>query len=655
MSAPAPSAARVLLLEDGEQLAALIRQHEPDFSVVAQPENAEQAVEQLGQPEAPDLVVAKLTADEAGASWVARLREAAPDATLVIFSQDMGSIDPERTGADEWLAPFPPEPALFRLAIRAAREKRRLIQACNRERDMLDALLEVVPARIYFKDEMSRFARVSRSLEVAARRERGELTGKSDFDIFLPDHAQEAFHDEREILRTGEPITQKQEKQMRPDGRVSWAETSKFPFRDGQGRLRGTFGISWDVTEIKRMEAELQRERNLLLSVLSNVPDSIFVKDSDGTYLLSNHAHTASLGKKSTKEVIGKTVYDFFETEVARRFSATDRKILQTGDAMIDIEEKASGPGGKDRWLLTTKVPLYNEEGEGILVCINRDITQRKQAELQLMELNSHLFAATADLKNANEELRTLQLQVIEAEKHKSVARLAAGVAHEVKNPLAVIIMGTEYLRNVKTEDEVVPDVVEQIAEAARRADVVVKGLLDFSAPRKIELQPCDLNEVIRRAAALLHGECVRASVSVEMALGEIPALKLDAAKISQVLINIMLNAIQAMEEPGRLIVSTCREQITGVGENVGGDKASAFLAGEDVVVVRLKDTGPGIPESHLQRIFDPFFTTKPTGKGTGLGMTVVKSIIDLHRGTIEINNCPEGGTIVTITLKTDS
>ncbi len=654
MFPPSPPAARVFLLEEEGPLRELLAAGEGDFTIVGQTGEAEEAIASLTGPEAPEVLVARVPPDESGAYLVARLRAAAPAAAIVACTAGEVRFDPLAAGADEWLSEFPPQAAILRMAVRGAAEKRRLMQAWQRDRDMLAALLEASPERIYFKDRMSRFVRVSRAMAEGARKSEAELLGRSDFDLFLADHAQEAFQDEQQIVKTGQAMPAKLEKEMRTDGRVDWVETRKFPFRDSQGNIQGTFGISRHITRLKKMEEELERERNLLSSVLRNLPDSIFAKNADGVYILSNQAHATALGQQGPDDVIGRTVFDFFTAEAAHRFASTDRKIMETREAIVNLEEEAIWADGNHRWLLTTKVPLYNNEGEGILVCIGRDITQRKGAEMKLMEVNANLFAATADLKNANEELRDLQLQVIEAEKHQSVARLAAGVAHEVKNPLAIISMGAEYLLGVETADPASLEVAQQIREAALRADGVVKGLLDFSVPRQVALELCDLNEIVRRGVALLQGEFTRAEVKVSLALGELPEVRLDRTKIGQIVVNILMNAVQAMDGPGTLDISTRVEQITAVRSPDGRERTSAFLAGEMAAILRVEDSGPGIAETHLSKIFDPFFTTKPTGKGTGLGMTVVKSIVDLHHGAIEIKNRPEGGVAVTIAFKTN-
>jgi len=328
-----------------------------------------------------------------------------------------------------------------------------------------------------------------------------------------------------------------------------------------------------------------------------------------------------------------------------------DMAVLREGKPWFNHEEQTSSTG-EATWLITSKVPLRDEHGTITgLVCINRDITERKKAQDDLIAPNARLEAAIASVKEAHQELHAVQLQLIEAEKLKSIGRLAAGVAHEVKNPLAIISMGVEFLGGKYSGDETTAAVLKELADAVQRADNVIKGLLDFSAPRQLALATNDLNAIIRSALLLVRGE-MRENHRLEIELGDIPPIDIDRGKVSQVFVNLFTNALQAMPDGGTLTVRTRVEQVVGVGANIGGESSEVFQAGDRVVIAEVADTGPGIPPEVLPRIFEPFFTTKPTGKGTGLGMSVVRSIMNLQRATIVMSNRPTGGALATLTFK---
>jgi len=235
----------------------------------------------------------------------------------------------------------------------------------------------------------------------------------------------------------------------------------------------------------------------------------------------------------------------------------------------------------------------------------------------------------------------------------KSIGRLAAGVAHEVKNPLAIINMGVDYIARLEIGDATLKEILMEMRAAVRRADNVIRGLLDFSAPRQLEVADESLTDIILHALTLVRGEMSgkEYKLATDFQAG-LPMLRLDRMKVEQVFVNLITNAIHAMPEGGALAVRVYAKQLTGMGQNLAGSATEAFHVGDQVVVAEIDDTGSGIPEAKLGKIFDPFFTTKPTGKGTGLGLTVTRSIIDLHGGTIEITNRPEGGARATVMFK---
>lgn len=386
----------------------------------------------------------------------------------------------------------------------------------------------------------------------------------------------------------------------------------------------------------------------LLRTVIDNLPDSIFAKDAEGRFILVNAAMARIIGAASPRELIGRTDAEI-GVKMTEHYRALDERVLRAGELLLNVEEPGAEASGRPHWDLTTKVPLRDAAGAicGI-VAISRDITQQKLAEQQLR-------AAHAQLRSAHEELRAAQAQLVEAEKFKSIGRLAAGVAHEVKNPLAIASMGLDFLaQETFAADSSVPAVLEDIRNALSRADLIVRGLLDFSDPQQLDLERHDLNAIITAALSTLRGELAGTEIQMERDLApDLPAIPLDPEKISQVFVSLFTNAVYALNGTGRLTIRTRAEQLTGVGPNISDSRSEAFRVGATVVIAQIDDTGPGIPEHALGKIFEPFFTTKPTGKGTGLGLAVTKTIINLHGGTIAIFNRPEGGLRVELILKT--
>jgi PAS domain S-box-containing protein len=305
------------------------------------------------------------------------------------------------------------------------------------------------------------------------------------------------------------------------------------------------------------------------------------------------------------------------------------------------LEHRIIHKDGSVRWVRNT--PVLRRDGQGRVIGYDgliSDITERKLAEEALRRSN-------VDLQRSQEALKTTYFQLIQAEKMETVGRMAAGVAHEVQNPLQILQMNVDYLslRLADAHDAVLDGVLNDMRDAAKRADTIIRDLLDFSHSDELDLKPQDLNAFIEKAVSLIRHNLASNHVNLKTDLDPgLPPLALDGIKIEQVFVNLFDNAIDAMPEGGTLTVKTSMRVLTETHRDPGSREAGRFYAGNTVVMVEVEDTGSGIPPEALPKIFDPFFTTKGTGKGTGLGLCVVKRILDLHGANIEFSNRPSGG-----------
>ena len=251
--------------------------------------------------------------------------------------------------------------------------------------------------------------------------------------------------------------------------------------------------------------------------------------------------------------------------------------------------------------------------------------------------------------------LKAAQLQLIQAAKMESVGLLTAGVVHEVKNPLQSVLTGLDRLESLPLGDNAeARGAIRDMRAGIGRASSVINELLVYARPGETSRQPTSLNDLIERALGMLKYDLLKKGIKVVSQMQpSLPLLPIDRNKIEQVFVNVFTNAIQAMPDGGSLTIRT----------HAGPDGApDGFLAGEKAdpagsrgpIAVDIDDTGTGIPEENLPRIFDPFFTTRPAGGGTGLGLFIVRQIIDMHGGTIEFKNRHEGGTRCTIRFAAD-
>lgn len=669
MSQPATTAFRVLLIEDSPGDRFLLREMielecGARFEVAQVTGTLARGIELARREEADVILLDLVLPDARGLDAFDRIHAEVPHSPVIVLSErddENLALNAVQRGAADYLVKGRIDSHLLQRSMRYAIERTYAEAAFARERDVLNTLLENVPDRIYFKDRDSRFVRINRALtRLLGLQVPEEAYGKTDADFYDESHAAEALADERRVMATGEPVIGKVEFETMADGRRSWSLTTKLPLRNRRGETLGTCGISREITELKEMELALSAERNLLRSVIDNLPDAIFLKDCKGRYLMDNSAHWSSLGLSGPEEVIGRTVFDFFPRQLAEQFHADDLAIVESGRSLFNREERSFRRSHSSRWMLTTKVPWRDENGDilGIL-CLSRDITERKeaaeqlrQAYLQLEKSREETLHALENLQSAHSELRTVQMQLVEAEKMKSVGRLAAGVAHEVKNPLAIVRMGVEFLQSHLGKDESVREVIREMSDAVHRADEVIRELLDFSAPKNLTLDETDLNKLIEHSLQLVRGERQGKVQVIHEFQRDLPLVRLDSRKMNQVFVNLLTNALHAMDDGGLLTIRTYAKQLTGVGSNISDVRSESFRVGETLIVAEIDDTGIGIPEDKLAKIFEPFFTTKPTGKGTGLGLSVVKTIVDLHGATIDLRNLPGGGARVTLMFR---
>ncbi len=291
-------------------------------------------------------------------------------------------------------------------------------------------LMDNIPDRIYFKDLQSRFVRNNaahaRSLGAVSP---DECVGKTDFDFFSREHAERAFADEQEIIRSGQPIIAKIERLTMRDGKQGWASSTKMPWRDANGKIIGTFGLTRDVTEAKQAEQQLVEERNLLRTIIDHLPSRLYVKDLQSRYVVSNKAHLEMLGLTSEAGALGRTALEFFPGERGRQALVDDRQVLGGGPSILNQEKSDFGEADAVQWALVTKVPLRDLQGQIVgLVGISHDITRRKIAEAELQRRTAEMEADLRMARQVQEAFLNRAYPVFP--RHVPAARSALQFAH---------------------------------------------------------------------------------------------------------------------------------------------------------------------------------------------------------------------------------
>jgi signal transduction histidine kinase len=318
--------------------------------------------------------------------------------------------------------------------------------------------------------------------------------------------------------------------------------------------------------------------------------------------------------------------------------------VISTGLEDDEMALRAIQAGAQDYY------PKELTKTTGVLARILRHAIQRQQDREQLRVTHAKLESREQDLERTLVDLKEAQLSLVEAEKMKTIGRLAAGVAHEVKNPLQIIKMGMNYIsKHLPQENDNCTMIANDIMVAVDRARDIIGGLLDFGAPKELERECIPLMNVVTEAYHMARHEINRTNVKYAYAPEpDILDVAIDKQKIVQVVVNLIINACHAMEETedGQLTIRAMHRPMEEVRHLTRKDKEALVKDQRDVILIEVSDNGPGIPEDMLPKLFEPFFTTKSKGKGTGLGLCVCRLIMEMHEGGLTMENQAEGGAV---------
>jgi PAS domain S-box-containing protein len=479
-------------------------------------------------------------------------------------------------------------------------ERKRADEALTYERNLLKALMDNIPDHVYFKDNESRFLRMSRS---QANRfgldDPAQAVGKTDFEFFAEEHARTAHEDEQQIMKSGIAIIGIEEKESWPDGSESWVSTTKVPLQDAQGQIIGTFGVSRDITERKRVEESLIR----LNKAVEASGEVIFMTDRNGIFSFVNTSFTTLYGYEKT-EVVGKTT----------------PRILKSGRQLPDhYTEFWQALTNKQ----TTKADLINRTKDGRLLTIEATANP-------ILDTKGSIIGFLAIQRDVTQQ-RTLEEQIRQSQKMESLGTLASGIAHDFNNILSIILGHASLIEKYQYDPERFRDSLQTITNASTRGASLVRQMLTFARKSATEFRPLLINESIQEIQRLLH-ETFPKPITLAFDVAErLPLITADATQIHQVLLNLCVNARDAMDGKGTLTVSARLVRGETVRHRFVNAKSSTYIE------VTVADTGAGMDEATRRRIFEPFFTTKTFGKGTGLGLAVVFGIMESHSGFIDV------------------
>lgn len=472
-----------------------------------------------------------------------------------------------------------------------------------------EKFMRMAPLASWIKDQQGRYLRANPALCRLFCKTAQEIIGKTDDEIMPRRSAQVLHRGDRRILIGQRQLTY--DAQVRINGKRKHLSIIKYPILDSQGAVAALGGVYQDVSDKKEAERELSRTRNYLQRILDNSPLIIVTTDLDGLIVSFNRGAEEILGY-AAKEVEGKRAADLYKDPGVRALLI---HMLEEKGVVRDYESEFVCKQGKLIPVSITLARLTDAHGNSIgTVGIGRDISQRK----------------------------ALLNQIVQSERLAAVGRLAAGVAHEINNPLATIDSIAGYLEDLgatrasSLEKELATGLTK-IQAQVRRCRAITSHLLGFSRKGEVGTDVADVNHAALEVLPFLEKEAHLAGITIHRSLQPgLPAAKINTGQLEEVLINLITNAIHALQdiERGQIWISS---------KNDNGKK----------VVIRVRDNGPGIQDEVRNRIFDPFVTTKPLGEGTGLGLSICYGIVKRCGGEIRVESALGEGATFDLVLPT--
>ncbi|MFC2163998.1 PAS domain S-box protein [Acidobacteriota bacterium] len=486
-------------------------------------------------------------------------------------------------------------------------------------KELLENILESMEGGVLTIDKDCRVTTFNRSAEEITGYTREEVQGEECCNVLKSEVCEESCP-LKAIMERGEPVYNYEIMITDKAGNQVPVNITTAPLRNNANEIIGAVENFRDLTKHKGLWGRLREERNRAQQYLNIAGVIIVAINKEGVVSLINKKGCQVLGYKE-EEIIGNNWYDLVVPESDRQERKEVFKKVMAGEQeeAEDYENIIVTKSGEERIMAWHNTTLTDEKGNIIgTLSSGEDITKRKRTEEEL----------------------------IQSEKMVSLGQLAASVVHEVNNPLAGIMVYVKLFQKKHKEKslqvEKTGDQLSMMEKELERTTRIIRNLLTFARQSEPSMSPIEINKVVNAALFLVENQITLENIILEKKLDpQLPLALADFDKIQQVLINIMLNAIQAMPEGGTLTITTSPVQAVRVNDS--------YI---NAVRIDIMDTGIGIPRENLKKLFTPFFTTKQKGKGVGLGLSVVHGIIGKHKGKIDVESALDVGTTFSIYLE---
>jgi histidine kinase len=474
-------------------------------------------------------------------------------------------------------------------------------QELNKQRNEYQTLFERVPCTITVQDRDFRLIRYNREFSDKFNPRPGDYC----YDAYKGRKQKCEICPVEQTFEDGLPHFS-EEKGLSKDGKPTHWIVNTAPIKNENGEVVAAMEMSLDVTHTKLLEEELKKSEKKYSAIFDNIPNPVFVLDMDTLEILDCNASVESVYGYKKEKILQTSFLEFFRKEERSHYA----KLIKTSPV---INQARHFNGSGDLLFVNIRISPSDYPGGKVLLVTTSDITKRLETEQQL----------------------------IQASKMATLGEMATGVAHELNQPLAVIKTASRFFirkiaKEEKIEDEILSTMATEIDSYVDRAAKIINHMRQFGRQSDVTLEKVQLNNVLERALEILGQQLKVRGIEVVWDLApDLPLVLADPDRLEQVFINLLINARDAIDEKWQS------------QPNQTGEKKITLKTSTDdrVITVEVNDTGPGIPESMLERIFEPFFTTKKVGQGTGLGLSISYGIIKDCKGSIQAVSGKNQGT----------
>ena len=487
-------------------------------------------------------------------------------------------------------------------------DRKRAQRALGESEKKYRTLLENLPQKIFFKDKTLTYVSCNENYARDLKINPDDLAGKTDYDFYPKELAEQYRADDKRIIESGR--TEEIQEKYVQDGKNLVVQTVKTPVSDEMGKVSGVLGVFWDITEQQRIELALRESEEKYRALFEQAGDYILVlevKGKVGLVIADANEAACEIHGYTREELVGTPISDIdkgLNNEQVRAF--IDR--VMAGESLFFQTKHLKKDGATFPIEVSCKL-LDIGEGPPLIISIERDLTERKRAE---------------------EEKIRLEAQLQQALKMEAMGTLAGGIAHDFNNLLMAIQGRASIMLMNKASSH--PDIrhLKGIEGNIESAAELTRQLLGFARGGKYEVRPTDLNELVKKENRMFGRTKKEVTIHGKYA-EDLWSVEIDQGQIEQVLLNLYVNAWQAMPGGGDLYLET--ENVT-----LGEDYVKPFsMAPGSYVKISVTDTGVGMDKATREKIFEPFFTTKEMGRGTGLGLASAYGIIKNHGGFINV------------------